>query len=55
VKRFPDELKKGNMERIQEWIERVNRNLTRLRDLQTKIDDILMRDLGRKEKESLTS
>jgi len=41
VKRFPDELKKGNMERIQEWIERVNRNLIRLKDLQTKIDDIL--------------
>jgi len=41
IKRFPDELKKGNMERIQEWIERMNRNLIRLRDLQTKIDDIL--------------
>jgi len=41
IKRFPDELKKGNMERIQEWIERMNRNLIRLRDLQRKIDDIL--------------
>ena len=41
LKRMPDELKKGNMERIHEWIERVNRNLRRLRDLQTKIDDIL--------------
>jgi len=41
LKRIPDELKKGNMERIHEWIERVNRNMRRLRDLQTKIDDIL--------------
>jgi PAS domain S-box-containing protein len=41
VKRIPDELKKGNMERIHEWIERVNRNIRRLKDLQTKIDDIL--------------
>jgi signal transduction histidine kinase len=41
VKRIPDELKKGNMERIHDGIERMSRNLSRLRDLQSKIDDIL--------------
>jgi len=41
MKRIPEELKKDNMERIHEWVERVNRNLRRLKDLQTKIDDIL--------------
>jgi len=41
VKRIPDELKKGNLERIHEWIERASRNLKRLRELQSKIDDIL--------------
>lgn len=41
IRRIPDELKKGNMERIHEWIERASRNLKRLRELQSKIDDIL--------------
>ncbi|MCU0596313.1 MAG: PAS domain S-box protein, partial [Desulfobacterota bacterium] len=41
VKRIPDELTKGNVERIHEWVERVKRNLMRLRELQSKIDDIL--------------
>jgi len=41
VNRMPDELKKGNMERVHEWIERMKRNIKRLSDLQTKVDDIL--------------
>jgi PAS domain S-box-containing protein len=41
LKRIPDELKKGNTNKINEWLERVNRNIRRLRDLQTKIGDIL--------------
>ena len=41
LNRMPDELKKGNMERVHEWIERMKRNIKRLSDLQSKIDDIL--------------
>jgi PAS domain S-box-containing protein len=41
LNRMPDELSKGNMERIYGWIERMKRNIGRLRDLQTKIEDIL--------------
>ena len=41
LKRIPDELNKGNTNKIHEWLERVNRNIRRLRDLQTKISDIL--------------
>jgi len=41
LNRMPDELKKGNMERVYEWIERMKRNAKRLSDLKAKIDDIL--------------
>jgi PAS domain S-box-containing protein len=52
LKRMPDELKKGNMARVHEWIERANRNTARVRDLQTKIDDILNEKPGQ-EKERI--
>jgi len=41
LNRMPDELRKGNMERVHEWIERMKRNIKRLIDLQMKIDDIV--------------
>ncbi|MGE5843047.1 MAG: sensor histidine kinase, partial [Deltaproteobacteria bacterium] len=51
-KRIPDLLKNGNVERIHESIERMNRNIRRLRDLQSKIDDILNERPGQ-EKEGI--
>jgi signal transduction histidine kinase len=41
LKRIPDLIKSNNTERIYEWIERINRNLKRLKDLQGEMDDIL--------------
>jgi PAS domain S-box-containing protein len=41
LNRMPDELSKGNMERVYGWIERMKRNVRRLSDLQMKIEDIL--------------
>jgi PAS domain S-box-containing protein len=41
LNRMPDELSKGNMERVYGWIERMKRNISRLSDLQSKIEDIL--------------
>jgi PAS domain S-box-containing protein len=41
LNRMPDELKKGNLERVHEWIERGKRNIRRLTDLKAKVDDIL--------------
>jgi signal transduction histidine kinase len=41
LKRIPDLMRTGNTERIHEWTERLDRNLKRLKDLQSKIDDIL--------------
>jgi len=40
LKRIPDLIKSNNTERICEWIERINRNLKRLKDLQGEMDDI---------------
>jgi PAS domain S-box-containing protein len=39
--RIPDELKKKNFERLSEWSKRGLRNVRRLKDLKSKIDDIL--------------
>jgi PAS domain S-box-containing protein len=41
LKRIPDLIKSKNTERIYEWIERMKRNLKRLKDLQGEMDDIL--------------
>jgi len=41
MKKIPDALRKGDVEAVHVWVERVTRNLRRLKDLQTKIDDIL--------------
>jgi len=41
MKRIPDLLKTRNTEKVLELAERVERNIKRLRDLQSKIDDIL--------------
>jgi PAS domain S-box-containing protein len=41
AKRIPDLLKTRNTEKLHELVERVGRNIKRLRDLQLKIDDIL--------------
>jgi signal transduction histidine kinase len=41
LKRISEDLKKGNIERIYEAIERGKRNVKRLTDLQTKMNDIL--------------
>jgi PAS domain S-box-containing protein len=41
LNRMPEELRKGNMERVYGWIERMKRNIGRLSDLQAKIEDIL--------------
>ena len=41
MKRIPDLLKTRNTEKLHELAERVGRNINRLRDLQSKIDDIL--------------
>jgi len=41
LRRIPEDLKKGNIERIYEAIERGKRNVKRLTELQTKMNDIL--------------
>ena len=41
LNRMPDELRKGNMERVYDLIERIKNNTRRLIDLQSKVEDIL--------------